>query len=404
LRRHAGGCDLDKIRNPFQPGAGNRPPELAGRDEVIDRAMTALKRVASGKTVPSMVLVGLRGVGKTVVLKSLQKQAKEQGFQIVVAEGGEGKSLEEMLMPGVRQALLALSLLEAAREKARQALGALSSFLGRVGLSISGVDITFNTTLGIADSGDLEADLADLLVQVGEAALAAKKCVVLFVDEMQSLDRKELTALIAAMHRISQEGLPVALIGAALPQILSLSGDAKSYSERLFVFPEIGALSDIDAAAAIVNPAAAEGVKFEPDAVTEILRVTQHYPYFLQQWAHDAWNVAEEEHTVTWSNVIDASDTARETLDESFFRMRFDRCNQNERLYMRALAELGPGVHRTAEIVAQLGCETDKGSQLRYSLIKKGMIYSPKIGEVCFTVPMFDEFMRRAVPEFVPKA
>lgn len=304
-----------------------------------------------------------------------------------------------MLAPGLRTALLSLSLVEAAKEQAKRGLGVLKSFLGGIGIAFAGIEVSYTPTVGIADSGSLEADLPDLLIELGEAAAAAKRPVVIFVDELQVLKPIEFSALIMAFHKINQKQLPLAFIGAGLPQVLGLAGNSKSYSERLFVFPEIGALSEEDAVAAIVNPALSEDVKFEADAISEILRVTERYPYFLQQWAHDSWNIAQGEE-ITWSDVLDAFGTATAALDKSFFRVRYDRCRPAEQSYMRALAELGPGVQRSADLAELLGKKVDAIAPTRASLIKKGMIFAPSVGDVCFTVPMFDAFMKRAIPDF----
>lgn len=362
------------------------------------------QRLNARRSVQPMVLVGLRGVGKTVLLRHMHDMAKRSSFEVVWAEATEGKNLPEILMVGLRKTLLELSMIEAAKDRARRSLGALKAFVSGFNITLGDVGLSYAPTLGVADSGNLEADLGDILVEVGEAAAAAGKAVVLFVDELQILDKPELSALIAAIHRITQEALPVTFIGAGLPQILALAGSAKSYAERLFIYPRIDALSEEAAAAAIEHPASAQRVKFEPDAVSEILRVTERYPYFLQQWAFCAWNIAPDEKTITWSDVLDATVIARNKLDESFFRVRYDRCTPVEKIYMRALAELGKGTHRSSVVADQLGCDTDKANQQRTTLIKKAMIYAPAHGDVCFTVPMFDEFMRREMPDFVPRS
>lgn len=390
---------MDSVRNPFAPGAGTPPPELAGRADVLESTQTALLRLAAGKSIQPPILVGLRGVGKTVLLVKMQQIADTEGFVVVSIEACEGRSFAELLAPGLRTALLSLSMVEAAKEKAKRGLGVLKSFMSGFNLAYAGVELNYTPTVGVADSGSLEADLPELLVELGEAAAAAHRPVVIFVDELQVLKPIEFSALIMAIHKINQKQLPLAFIGAGLPQVLALAGNSKSYSERLFVFPEIGALSEEDAVAAIVNPALSEDVKFEPEAVSEILRVTERYPYFLQQWAHDSWNIAQGE-TITWSDVLDAFDTSTAALDRSFFRVRYDRCRPAEQGYMRALAELGPGIRRSSDLAYLLGKKVDAIVPTRASLIKKGMIYAPSVGEVCFTVPMFDAFMKRAIPDF----
>lgn len=351
-----------------------------------------------------MVLVGLRGVGKTVLLRHMHDLARKSDVEVIWAEAADGKNLPEILIAGLRKALLALSLIEAAKDRARRSLGALKSFVAGFNVTFGDVGVSYTPTLGVADSGDLEADLADILAEVGEAAAAAGKAVILFVDELQILNKPELSALIAAIHRVSQEALPVTFIGAGLPQVLALAGIAKAYAERLFVYPRIDALTEEAAAAAIEHPAHAQGVSFEPDAVSEILRVTECYPYFLQQWAFCAWDVAPDTQTITWSDVIEANGIARAKLDESFFRVRFDQCTPAERTYMRALAELGKGTHGSSVVADQLRLEIEEADACRTALIKKALIYETAHGDVCFTVPMFDAFMRREIPEFVPRS
>jgi hypothetical protein len=216
---------------------------------------------------------------------------------------------------------------------------------------------------------------------------------------MQYLSEKEFSSLIMSVHRINQSSLPLILIGAGLPQILGLAGNSKSYAERLFSYPRIGALSEPDAINAIVTPAKAEGVRFESGAIQQILKVTKQYPYFLQQWAYEAWNVAQGD-LIRAKDVLEAHNNALATLDESFFKVRFERCNPSEKKYMRALAELGSGAFRSGDIADILGVKTTSVAPTRGKLIKKGMIYSPAHGDTEFTVPLFDEYMKRAMPNF----
>jgi hypothetical protein len=388
---------MDPVLNPFAPGAGSPPPELAGRADVLELAQTALRRLSVGRPIQQLILVGLRGVGKTVLLVKIRSMAEEEGFAIVTAEATEGKSLAALLAPELRKVLLSLSLIESAKDRVQRAVGVLKAFAGGFGFSIGEVALTYDPSVGVADSGDIEADLPDMLLELAAAAAAAKRPVLIVIDELQVLRPAEFSALIMAIHKINQKSLPVAFIGAGLPQVLGLAGNAKSYSERLFTFPVIGALTEEHAVDAIMTPAKLEGVKFEPDAIAEILNVTQRYPYFLQQWAHDAWNCAQGE-TITWSDVLDASETTTTALDKNFFRVRFDRCNQAEKIYMRALAELGSGNKRCSDVADILGVKAEKVAPHRASLIKKGMIFAPALAEICFTVPLFDAFMKRAIP------
>ncbi len=390
---------MDPVRNPFAPGAGTPPPELAGRADVIEAGTIALRRLAVGKPSKSLILVGLRGVGKTVLLNRLNDEAEAAGFKTALIEAHEGKPLPQLIAPTLRSFLHSLSLVEGAKDLARRGLRGLKGFL--TGLHVEMKDVDFGLSIGmesgLADSGDIEVDLPDLLVAVGEAAKAAGKPVALLLDELQYLTAREFSALIMAIHKVSQKQLPVIMIGAGLPQILGLAGNSKSYAERLFRFPDIGALSKDEATQAIQRPAMAEGVHFTQEAIDQILYVTERYPYFLQQWAYESWNVSPTE-TITAQVVGNASALAVAELDQSFFKVRFDRCTNSEKKYMRALAEFGPGMHRSGDIADSLSVKVQSVAPTRAALIKKGMIYAPSHGEMAFTVPLFDQYMKRAMP------
>lgn len=391
---------MDPIKNPYAPGAGTPPPELAGREELIRLGRVALERVAQGRPNQSLILVGLRGVGKTVLLNKLNQIAEDVGFKANLIEAHEGKSLPEMLFPVLRAMLLSISFAENAKEKTQRALRALKGFLSGVKFSVGEFDFSLGMDAepGLADSGNIESDLPDLLTAVAEAAKAAGKPIALFIDELQYISELEFSALIMAVHRINQRQLPFIMIGAGLPQIRALAGNSKSYSERLFKYPEIGALEPADAIAAIKNPASAEGVKFEENAIKLIMKMTQCYPYFLQQWAYEAWNISED-NVISESDVKKANLLAIRELDQSFFKVRYERCTPAERKYMRALAEFGPGRHRSGDVAEKMKVKVTSVAPIRNSLIKKGMVYSPAHGDTEFTVPLFDEYMRREVPD-----
>ena len=393
---------MDPVRNPFAPGAGNPPPELAGRADVLERAETTLKRIAQRRPVQAPILVGLRGVGKTVLLNRAREMAEAEGYLTIDVEAHESKTLPELLVPGIRKALFALSAVENAKDRAKRGLRVLKGFLAGLNFGFAGFEFGVDSEAGVADTGDLEADLPEMIMVLGEAAQAGKRPVALIVDELQYLSSAEFSALIMSMHKINQRSLPVVLIGAGLPQILGLAGNSKSYAERLFTYPKIGALAEHDAVAAIMNPALQEGVAFDEEAIAEIMKVTECYPYFIQQWSHDAWNVAQGE-TITEQDVKKATPISITTLDQSFFQVRFDRCTPTEKLYMRALADLGAGHHRSGDIAERLKLNTTSAAPTRSALIKKGMIYSPSYGDTAFTVPLFDEYMRRAIPVFTPR-
>ena len=390
---------MDAVRNPFAPGAGNPPPELAGRTALLESAEVALQRVAQGRATQSLILVGLRGVGKTVLLVRIRNIAEQLGYRTAFVEAHEGKSLAALLLPSLRNLLFSLSMVESAREKARRALRVMRGFLGALKLTLGELDleIGLDPERGVADSGDLESDLPNFLFAVAEAAQAAGKSVALLIDELQYFAEEEFSALIMSMHKIAQSNLPFILFGAGLPQVLALAGESKSYAERLFRYPPIGPLAEQDAMAAIRSPIEHEGAKISGDALQRILELTRSYPYFLQQWGHDCWNVASDD-AVSRSDVDAASAVSIRTLDEGFFKVRFDRCTPSERRYMRALAQLGPGAHRSGDIAQLLGVKTTSVGPTRGKLIQKGMIYAPAHGDTEFTVPLFDEYMRRAMP------
>lgn len=313
-------------------------------------------------------------------------------------EAHEGKTLVELLVPGLQSALYALSTIEGTKDKARRGLRVLRSFLNGVRVNIR--DVEFGPSIepkhGSADSGDLETDLPALFVAIGEAAKFANKPFAVLIDELQYLSEAEFSALIMSMHRITQASLPITLIGAGLPQILALAGESKSYSERLFKYPKIGELAEADARTAILKPVENEGATIESLAIDRILAISERYPYFIQQWGHDAWNAAEG-NIITATDVDHATVISIKALDDNFFRVRFDRCTPAERRYMRALAEFGPGVHRSGDIATKFGVRTQSLGPVRSGLIKKGMIYSPQHGDTAFTVPLFDAHMRRVM-------
>jgi len=345
-----------------------------------------------------MILVGLRGVGKTVLLNKLNEGAEAEGFRTAQMEAHEGKTLPELLVPPLRSILLSVNTMANAREKAGRALRAMKGFLAGLKITLGEVSVGIDAEAGVADSGDLEADLPELISAIGEAAKAAGRPIAIFLDEMQYLSPKEFSALIMSIHRVNQRSLPLILVGAGLPQILGLAGNSKSYAERLFRYPEIGALNEEDAILALQNPAKAEGARFAREAIDRVLEVTERYPYFLQQWAYEAWNLSEAP-LISLATVERASTAAIAELDQSFFKVRFDRCNPSEKKYMRALAELGRGKHRSGDVAEALGVKVTSIAPTRSALIKKGMIYSPSHGDTAFTVPLFDQYMRRAVPK-----
>ena len=390
---------METIHNPFTPGAGALPPELAGRDEIIERVRVALERVRLGRPTKSVLLVGLRGVGKTVLLNRMRLNAESAGLRTLRIEAPENRSLPAILAPQLRQVLLSLSLTANAGHHARRALRGLAGFAKGLKFKYADIEVGFDAEPepGLADNGDLEHDLQSLLEVAGEAAKAADTALVLCIDELQYVPEEQLAALITALHRAAQSQLPVVLVGAGLPQLPGLMGKAKSYAERLFDFPEIGPLADAAARQAIVNPLQAEGVAIEAAALDAILTATKGYPYFLQEWGKHSWDAADRS-LITEADVDRASGNAVAGLDESFFRVRFDRLTPGEKRYLRAMSELGTGPHRSGEIAKMLAKPVTTVGLTRANLIAKGMVWSPDHGDTGFTVPLFDEFMRRIMP------
>lgn len=395
---------MQETRNPFSPGAGTPPPELAGRQDILDQADVLLRRIQAGKSAKSLLLTGLRGVGKTVLLNEIHQIAKKLEYQSVLIEAHEGKSLPALLAPQLRALLHTLDRLEGAKEKIRRGLAVLRGFVSSVKLTYDDIPIGIDIEpeKGTADSGDLEADLPALFVILGEAAASRNAHLLLLIDELQYFSEKELSSLIMAMHKIQQERLPIVLIGAGLPVLPRLAGESKSYAERLFDFPDIGPLSPPDAAVAISGPIEDESESIDTAAVAEVVIVTQGYPYFLQEWGYQLWNLAESS-PITRDIVERASDSTVARLDRNFFRVRFDRLTNSERDLLRAMAELGAGPHKMGDVADIMGLKVGSLSPRRAKLIHKGMIYSPQHGDIAFTVPLFDEFMRRAIPEFKSK-
>jgi hypothetical protein len=390
---------MDPVINPYAPGAGTPPPELAGRDALRENIRIAVKRMRIGNAAKSLILVGLRGVGKTVLLEQMRKDVEALGALTLRIEAPEDRSLPALLAPQLRTTLLGLSKVDAARDLARKSLRALAGFAKALKLKYGDIEVgvDLEAEAGLADNGDLETDLSVLLQQVGLAAKSANTILVMFIDELQYVQEDELSALISAMHRCAQEKLPLTLVAAGLPQLVGRAGKAKSYAERLFDYPEIGPLSNSEASIALTRPAADLDVRFQDTAVDEIFRCTFGYPYFLQEWGKHVWDLAPSS-PITKADVERASDVALAALDENFFRVRFDRCTPAERRYLRAMAELGPGPHRSGDIAQTLSQKVITLAPLRNRLIRKGMIWAPSHGDTAFTAPLFHDYLARVMP------
>ena len=390
---------MDPINNPYAPGAGTPPPELAGRDELRETVRIALERVRAGRPAKSILVIGLRGVGKTVLLDKIREDAAASGMETIRVEAPENRSLPAILAPQLRQSLLRLSRNEQAKELAQRALRGLAGFAKALKVKYKDIEVgmDFEPEPGLADNGDLEHDMQALFEVVGAAAKKAGTALVMFVDELQYVAEEQLASLITALHRTAQRSLPVVLVGAGLPQLPGKMGRAKSYAERLFDFPQIGPLSPEAARLALIKPAADQGVGVNDDALNQILKETRGYPYFLQEWGKHSWDVATSS-PITLADVNQATTTAIAALDESFFRVRFDRLTPLEKKYLRAMSDLGMGPHRSGDIAEKMGRDVTTLGPTRSQLIVKGMIWSPSHGDTAFTVPLFDEFMKRIMP------
>lgn len=394
---------MDPMNNPFSPGAGSPPPELVGRDTLLAQARILLARVLQGRAEKSFLLTGLRGVGKTVLLNSIEQIAEEMEYKTIFIEAHENKMLGALLIPKLRQLLFTFDRMVNANHKVRRGLAVLKSFINSVKIKVGEVEIGLDIEpeQGAADSGDLEIDLPNLLIAVAEAAQEKNTGLLILIDEIQYLTQNEISAIIMAMHKMQQKQLPLALVAAGLPILPALAGESKSYAERLFQFPNVGPLNESDAAKALQDPIKPAGMKFEKLALEEIYRLTQGYPYFLQEWGYQIWNYAKDP-IISSRTVQEATLHVIHRLDENFFRVRFDRLTPSEKNYLRAMAELGPREHRSSSEIAEiLGVKLSTLGPVRAKLIKKGMIYSPSHGEMAFTVPLFDEFLIRAIPKFI---
>lgn len=388
---------MDPRRNPFSPGAGTPPPDLAGRDALLERVAIALDRIRAGRAAQSVILYGLRGVGKTVLLAAMRRAAEAAGMTVIAIEAPEQRSLPAVLAPALRSALLRLDRGKDVSQKVRRALSALAGF---VKLKASYGDLIISLEHegepGLADSGDLEADLTDLILATGEAARDRQTAAILFIDELQYVPEDQLAALIVALHAANQNQLPITLVGAGLPQLLGQMGRAKSYAERLFTFEPIGPLSREAAEAALRNPVEQEGEQIDDDAIDAIYAATEGYAYFLQEWGKQCWDAADAS-PIAAAHVGVAQGAAVAHLDDSFFRVRLDRLTPSEKRYVRALATLGGGAHRSGDVAQAMGVKVTSVAPIRSSLIAKGMIYSPGHGDTAFTVPMFDQYVVRTM-------
>lgn len=394
---------MDRSRNPYTPNAGAPPKYLAGRHAEVEDFRVLLQRLQRGYTEQSMIVTGLRGVGKTVLLGEYQKIAAQEGWVAVDAEVSKNTPFGPQIANLARRALLQTSPKVRWGERAKAAAGVLKSFSLTVapdGSLTGGLDVEPES--GRADTGNLNDDLADVFQAIGDAAQDHARGAVFLFDEVQFLSKAELEALIGAVHRTVQRQLPVTFAGAGLPQLPGLAGEAKSYAERLFKFPVIGELPPRDATEALVEPARSEGVNFDDAAVQHIVDYTEGYPYFLQEFGRAVWNTADGP-TISLDDAQQAADLVEAELDESFFRARVQRATPEELRYMRAMAELGPEAQKASDVADVMNRASEQVAPLRARLINKGLLYTPRFGYAKFTVPQFDRFMRRFMsPDTTP--
>lgn len=393
---------MDPIRNPYTPNAGAAPLVLVGRDDQLKSFDLLLARLQRGYTEQSMIITGLRGVGKTVLLGRFREKALRAEWVVVEIEVSkhDDDQFRLMLANKFRTALFELSPRSRWGDRLRKAAAVLKSFTVSVdpmGTITTGLDV--EAAEGFADSNNLELDLTELLVAIGEAAQERGRGVVLLLDEVQFLSDRQLESLIVALHKIVQRSLPVTMVGAGLPQIAELAGDAKSYAERLFKFPEIGNLDSASAREALNGPAQAEDASFDERALRKALDITGRYPYFIQELGSAAWSVAEGP-VITLEDIEHAERIYESRLDTSFFRVRLDRCTTRQRQYLRAMAELGGSPQKAQDVAAVMGKQSTQVAPFRAELIAMGLLYTPEHGYAAFTVPHFDRYMKRIIPTF----
>lgn len=391
------------LTNPYTPNAGAEPQAIVGRDPQLESFELLLARIEAGRTEQSMIITGLRGVGKTVLLGQFHTMALSREWVVVELEASKNdeSSFRRDFATRLRSALFELSPKAKWTDRFKHAASVLKSFTISVdsgGTWTAGLDI--EAAEGFADHADLALDLTDVLLAVGQAAAERGRGVVLLLDEIQFLNKQQLEAVIEALHKMVQRKLPITLVGAGLPQIAELAGDAKSYAERLFKFPAIGVLSPEDAKAALVRPAEEEGVHYTDDALSEAVAITGGYPYFLQELGYAVWTVAEGP-VITRDDIVTAQPAYEAKLDESFFRVRLDRATELQRAYLRAMAQLGPEAQKASDVADVMGRTSQNLGPTRAELINMGLLYTPEHGYAAFTVPHFDKFILRAIPHLV---
>ena len=387
---------LDAVRNPYSPGAGSPPPDLVGREVEQEQFEVTTKRLLLGRPDRSQLLIGLRGVGKTVLLREFGRIAQDNGWRNHHLECVEETDFLRAAAHLARAAILDLSGGTRLSEVGSRALGVLRAF--HLTWEIPGggtVSMGVDPVPGRADSGDLDRDLTDLLREVGQLARSRDTGVLFTIDEIQHIAATRLRPLLVGLHEMSQLQLPLLVAGAGLPSVRALLGEARTYAERLFTFVPMDSLSRETASEALVRPAAREGIGWEGAALDEVFEATLGYPYFLQEFGKQAWRMAAGPDRITHEDVRQAKPLVTDELDEGFFSVRVGRTTKAEREYLRAMASLGRGPYRSGAVATVMNKSTQQVSTLRDSLIKRGLCYAPQHDRIDFTVPMFDDFVLR---------
>lgn len=388
---------MDRMKNPFTPGAGALPPELAGRQESIEDGRVLSGRTLNGRYEKSLMLIGLRGVGKTVLLKYLAESARRDGVIPLMIEVREPESAVEELAVRLKEVLSSIDFSCKVKSSVNFAFSALRNFVKSISVNIGEFGVTVETAPGVGDTGNMEFDLSEVLKAAARAAREADTAIGLYIDELQNMDIAAMRGIIVALHHAAQDGLPLYLVGSGLPSIRALVGKSKTYAERMFNYREIGALSEQDVAVAISKPFGDAGVDVTTAAIGKIFTYSGGYPYFLQEYGYQLWLEIEGE-KIDEALVDRALPLVHDRLDENFFDVRYERVTNKEREFLRTMADI-PSPIAVSEVAERLKRPLNAISAVRATLIRKGMVYSPSHGEIAYTVPLFGDYMRRVLPD-----
>ncbi len=391
---------MDRIENPFAPNAGIKPPEFVGRKEILGEANILFKRVIRGNAEKHIILTGPRGVGKTVLLQELGALAEENGYCAARIEATGNTSLAKLLAKPLHKILLDLNHLAGAKENIVLGMKTLKSFLSGTNLKYGDLSIGLDegNASEVVSNGNIELDLPDLLAKIAQSAKDKNKGIALLADELQFLTKVELKALTLSIHSLQQNGLPFAFIGAGLPMLPELVGDASSYSERIFTFFDVGELSRPETFQAISAPVRKRGAEISDEALDILFKDTKGYPYFVQEWGYQAWNLAPDK-KIEKEIMPLVRKTALERLDKSFFPMRLERLADGEKEYLRVVAEQAKPYAKSGEVAKALGKKPGSMTVVRDRLIKKGILWSPGRGDLAFIIPLFGDYVRRKLPK-----